>query len=76
MLLFILILAGLSLAVWLLRRDLGFIKKDLKEVASEDLKAYLNLPSDKARFGDDLQAKTRRSRPSREILKEMNKDRL
>lgn len=76
MLLFILILAGLSVAVWLLRRDLHFVKKDLKEVASEDLKAYLNLPSGKASFGDDLQAKTRKSRPSRELLKEMNKERF
>jgi hypothetical protein len=73
MLLGFLILASLGMVVWLWRRDRRYARKDLKEVAGEDLKAYLNLPHEKARFSGELEARAQKTRPSRDLLREMNR---
>ena len=74
MILPILIVIAVVLLIWQFQRAKKFEAKDLKDVITKtDVKAFLNIPHEKAHFAEDLEQTRASSKPSRSILDEFNK---
>ncbi len=70
----ILIVIAVVLLIWQFQRAKKFEAKDLKDVITKpDVKAFLNIPHDKAHFAEDLEQTRDSAKPSRSILNEFNK---
>lgn len=72
--LFILTFIGALIIFLLVRRQRRFLKKDLKEVISSDMKKELNLPTQDNSFSKELERESSKSSASKEIVKTMNKE--
>lgn len=57
---------------WFFYRDRNYLKKELREVVSEDMKPILNIPTDKSEFPGQLLQKQGSKKASRKILEDMN----
>lgn len=76
----ILIYLSLALALisfFLFKRDKKYLTKDIKDIADDDLKKFLNLPHQEACFSQKLKGSSiqqeRKNELSKQILQEMNK---
>ncbi len=69
---FILILIGISLYVFL--KDRRFLNKNLKDNLSDELKRGLNISTNEDSFSKDLEMRRNTKQASQKILEEMNQD--
>ena len=68
----LLILVFLGVTGFFFWRDQSFVRKELRDVAPPELKKFLDLPHDEAKFSGRLPANPDNKRPSRRLLDEMN----
>jgi len=60
--------------LFLFRIQRRFLNRDIKDVASPDLKKFLNIKVDKSEFDDELEKTKDNSKKSVKILDSINKD--
>lgn len=68
----ILTVIALLIVLLILRRDRLFLKKETRDIVSEDMKKVLNLPTSQDQFPKDLAKKDYSKTVSAKVWREMN----
>lgn len=68
-------LIALTVVAFMIRRERRYLKKSIKDVANDDIKKLLNIPTNDAVFPKSLKEKPQKPKASIKILHHINTER-